>query len=162
MLGRSSKQLRLFTERMSWRFLESPSCWRRTAILCRSTCPFRQSHRRECVAARANSRGARTGARAVIRTSPRVRGRGRLLRERSPKGPSKANGADARQRIDQARRFAAAPWRESTAEALRRELPGVQPPRTCVSVLHRRERQLAAPWRDLTAEALRGLRWEND
>ena len=56
-----------------------------------------------CVAARAKSRGARTGARAVIETSDRVRGRGRLLRERSWKGPGKASGADARDRLDQAR-----------------------------------------------------------
>lgn len=60
-----------------------------------------------CVAARAKSRGARTGARAVIETSDRVRGRGRLLRERNQKGPSEANGADALSPLDEARRFAA-------------------------------------------------------
>ena len=57
-----------------------------------------------------------------------------------------------------------------TAQALGRELPGVQPPRTCAGVLHKRERQLAAPGREETAEALRrdllspstdGLRWES-
>ena len=37
----------------------------------------------------------------------------------------------------------------------RAEGPGKPAARTCVSVLHRRERQLAAPRRDLTAEALR-------
>ena len=62
---------------------------------------------RRCVAARANSRDARTGARAVIETSDRVRGRGRLLRERNRKGPSEANGADALSPLDEARRFAA-------------------------------------------------------
>ena len=65
---------------------------------------------RRCVAARANSRDARTGARAVIETSPRVRGRGRLLRERSQKGPSEANGADVYYPLDQARPSAAGPW----------------------------------------------------
>ena len=50
------------------------------------------------------------------------------------KGPSKTSGVDALFPLDQARPSAAAP---------RRELPGVQPPRTCVSVLHKRERQLA-------------------
>ena len=35
------------------------------------------------------------------------------------KGPGKTSGADARQRPAQARPSAAAPWRESTAEALR-------------------------------------------
>ena len=108
MLGRSSKQQRLFTERMSWRFLESPSCWRRTAILCRSTYPFQKSQRRGCVAARA------------MPASCLRQGR---------KGPNETTGADVRHRLDQARRFAAAPWRE---------LPGVQPPRTCVSVPHKR------------------------
>ena len=42
------------------------------------------------------------GARAVIGTSARLRGRGRLLRERNQKGPGKTNGAHARQRSAQA------------------------------------------------------------
>ena len=41
------------------------------------------------------SRDGRTGARAVIGTSTRLRGRGRLLRERNRKGPNKASGAGA-------------------------------------------------------------------
>ena len=53
--------------------------------------------------------------------------------------------------------------RELTAEALRRELPGVQPPRTRVSLLMStseascpgRELSRAATRRELTAEALR-------
>ena len=148
---------------MSWRFLESPSCWRRTAILCHSTCPFQQSQRRGSVAGLAKSRDGRyrrpgnyqdvsslargpwphgpirgTGAesaRAVIGTSPRVRGRVRgrtgqaalspsaragscapgtsasCVRQ-GRKGPNETTGADVRVRLDQARRFAAAPWRE--------------------------------------------------
>ena len=59
---------------------------------------------RRCVAARAKPRGARTGARAIIRAYPRLRGRGRLLRERSRKGPSKTSGVDALFPLDQARR----------------------------------------------------------
>ena len=47
------------------------------------------------------SRDGRTGARAVIGTSTRVRGRGRLLRERNRKGPNKASGADVLCRFDQ-------------------------------------------------------------
>ena len=60
------------------------------------------------------------------------------------KGPNETTGADVRHRLDQARRFAAAPWRE---------LPGVQPPRTCFRLSIKRERQLAAPWRELARAA---------
>ena len=49
-------------------------------------------------------------------------------------GHSKTNGADVRQRPQQARRSAAAPWREETAEALR---CGAAWP--CVLAQHRRK-----------------------
>ena len=45
-----------------------------------------------------------------------------MLQERNQKGPGKSTGADVLFPLDQARRFAAAPWREETAEALRRDL----------------------------------------
>ncbi len=114
----SSKQLKLFTERMSWRFIKSPSCWRRTAILRRPACPFQRSQ-------------WRGGCTPGMPASCLRQGR---------KGLRKASGADVRVRLDQARPSA----RRSKA---RRDSPGTGP-RACVSVLHKRERQLAAPRRE--------------
>ena len=112
----------------------------------------------------------RKAARAVSGRQTRVRGRGRLLQERNQKGSGKTNGADVRDRLDQARHKppvspagSVGPGRSPLGTRTpRRELPGVQPPRTCVSVLHRRERQLAAPGRDLLSPSTDGLRWENE
>ncbi len=85
-------------------------------------------------------------------------------------GLSKTTGADVRYRPAQARRFAAAPGREETAEALRRCVAGLDTPPICVP--QRREglseatgadvryrpaqarRFAAAPGREETAQAL--------
>ena len=75
-----------------------------------------------------------------------------MLRERSRKGLSKANGADG---VDLKHERSELPGRESLRGA---------PPRTRASVLHRRERQLTAPRREETAEALRrgSCLWEGN
>ena len=113
------------------------------------------------------SRGAGAmSARAIIRTQTRLRGRGRLLGERSRsvagldtppicvpqrrEGLSKTTGADVRYRPAQARRFAAAPGREETAEALRRCVAGLAKPPSCVPQGRGSHPRHAGPWPDWT------------
>ena len=63
-----------------------------------------------------------------------------FLRSARPERPRQSQRRGRALTSRRARASASCPWRE---------LPGVQPPRTCTILSIKRERQLAAPWREL-------------